>query len=208
MPNKPGSNVKIFCCLSMKKTSFYLLINAIDIILVGLLTTFLDVSITTDWAFTKKLSSASFKISGFVLWVLSVIALVFYFVVKSYSTLVHKVYSIARIIVSAIRLFIHSCGCLIIFLMISWTVDGISEILDARIFILLTFPMLFLTEAINLVWSCKLTKIVFEHQEVEDEQNNKANNVDARVPLEFQHSGSVKTRPEIAKNEIRGENKA
>lgn len=194
------SNVKIFCCCSMKKSTFYLMINLLDLIFIGALTFELDVSVQMDAYASKNISSKSYKGTGLLIWLLAALALILYCVKKNYTTMVHKVYSVVRIIVSFIRVVIYSLGCLIIFIAaLAMSNDFVGAIVLAAATLILFSALLFF-EIVNLCWSFELKKIVFEDHEIGCESNAKANHADVRVPLESGHSASAATKPEAAKD--------
>lgn len=200
LEDSASTNVKILCCWSMKKSSFYLMINLLDLIFIGALTFQMDVSVQIEGYPTKDVSSKSYKMSGFLIWLLAAAALASYFMKNSYHTTVHRVYSIVRIIVSVLRVVIYSLGCLMILVVAATISSDLAGVIVLTAAVLIVFSALLIFEVVNLSWSFELKKIVFENAGGEAEPGKNGNLADARVPLESAQAGSPNAAPGPAKN--------
>ena len=196
MTESPDQMVDFCFCLSLRKTSFYLMINVLDLVSAatfGFIVKLLGPSAQFPWS---ENFSTFLSVVGISLWGLACAAFVVYLIKLSYSTAAQKLYSITRIIVNVIRIAMYALACFGVLLLTRRDPNGLTADILARSIGVIVFGILLFFEAINLSWSFELKKLAFENPEFGIDFIPTKKDLNLRVPLASDLSGSEKTKPE------------
>lgn len=200
MTESPDQMVDFCFCLSLKKTSFYLMINVLDLVSAatfGFIVRLLGPSAQFPWSDNV---STFLSVVGVTLWALACAAFVVYLIKLNYSTAAQKLYSVTRIIVNIIRIAMYALACFGVLLLTRRDPNGLTADIIARSLGVIVFGVLLFFEAINLSWSFELKKLAFENPEFGIDFIPTKKDINFRAPLASDLSGSEKTKPEAAKD--------
>lgn len=101
-----SDSVEFCCCASLKNESFYLFINVLDMVFatfVTMLVSFLGIYQTQTDSAVLDYSRVALSTLNVLLFILAVVSFFVYLTKQKFNTSPHKIYSIVRIVVCAIR---------------------------------------------------------------------------------------------------------
>lgn len=113
--DESSKNIDFCCCCSLKRPSFYLFINMLDLVFITTVTSLMAAlggkSEMANVAILNYIAIGLASLNG-ILFIIALAAFVVYLIKLKYSTSIHKVYAWLRIIISAMKygFLLEECG--------------------------------------------------------------------------------------------------